>query len=133
MIILLLEWVLCITNTASGNTAVGKYALHANTSGTRNIAIGFDAYNASDTENDNLAIGYDAMTTNTAGGTRMLQLVTILDALTSGDIILHWLHMLHTTYNRFKKYSWYLVDSYSTGDDNVCSMADLLLRLVIKL
>ena len=36
-----------------------------------------NAYDASDTENDNIAIGYDAMTTNTAGGTRMLQLVTM--------------------------------------------------------
>ncbi|WP_029902851.1 hypothetical protein [Prevotella sp. 10(H)] len=51
----------------AGNTAIGKEALNANTTGNNNTAIGFNALKANTTGTGNTAIGYLASSANTTG------------------------------------------------------------------
>ena len=54
-------------NEGKRNTAVGMYALHANTTGNDNTAIGVHALNDNVDGNDNTAVGYGSLFTNITG------------------------------------------------------------------
>ena len=54
-------------NTASNNTAVGRVALTANTSGGSNTAIGDGALKTNTTAANNTAVGHEALSANTTG------------------------------------------------------------------
>jgi hypothetical protein len=55
-------------STSTDNTALGKYALHFNTMGSRNNAIGVEALEFNTIGNENNAFGYQTLQYNTSGG-----------------------------------------------------------------
>ena len=54
-------------NEAANNTAVGYFALDANTTGTQNVAVGSLALDANTTANNNVAVGHNSLSANTTG------------------------------------------------------------------
>jgi hypothetical protein len=54
-------------STASNTTAVGYFALQANTTGANNTALGFQALGSNTTASNNTAVGYQAGYSNTTG------------------------------------------------------------------
>jgi hypothetical protein len=52
-------------NATNETTAVGRNAMHANTSGLRNVSLGFNSLSSNQTGNGNTALGYKALTSST--------------------------------------------------------------------
>ena len=53
-------------NATNESTAVGRNAMHANTSGLRNVALGFNSLTSNQTGNGNTALGYKALISSTS-------------------------------------------------------------------
>ena len=68
----------------STNTAVGRDALNANTTGGYNTANGYEALTANTTGNYNVANGYEALTANTTGSFNVANGFQALTANTTG-------------------------------------------------
>lgn len=76
-------------NTASNQTAIGYFSMHANTTGTLSTAVGFQALQSSVADVRNTALGYNALATlngnpdNTAVGASSLTAATTANANTA--------------------------------------------------
>ena len=56
-----------LSNTASGNTGIGHYAMRGNTTGTSNVAVGQQTLYSNTTGNSNVALGYQSCYSNQTG------------------------------------------------------------------
>lgn len=70
--------------TGNYNTASGGYALEKNSAGSHNTATGFFSLNSNTTGDDNTADGYTALNFNTTGGSNAATGAHALQANTSG-------------------------------------------------
>jgi hypothetical protein len=76
---------LASNTTGSSNTAVGTFALDANTSGVFNVALGRDALGANTTAWNNTAVGAFALDANTIGTNNVALGTSALGANTTGS------------------------------------------------
>jgi len=69
----------------SGNTAIGYYALNANTSGSENTGTGYQALGGNTTGSGNTVLGWDAMVASTTGGANTAVGAAALESNTTGS------------------------------------------------
>ena len=72
-------------NTSSNNTAVGRVAMTANTSGQYNTAIGDGSLSSNTTADNNVAVGHQALGANTTGVSNVAVGKSALAANTTGN------------------------------------------------